>query len=157
METAIKLARQYWFEKERSSLSGTTKRTNFIARRMSYHGTSLGCLALGYHPVRRAPFEQILAQHSFHHVSPAYSYRYGNNESDEQYTERLRKELDDMFQKLGGDTVAAFALETVVGATSGVTICPKGYIKACREVCDKYGALLILDEGKSHNSPCPKS
>ncbi|KAH8116548.1 PLP-dependent transferase [Phellopilus nigrolimitatus] len=141
MEAAIKLARQYYYE------TGQKQRTNFIARKLSYHGNTLGTLGLAYHPARRAPYEVNLSKDCFHHVSPAYAKRFQKSEeSEEQYVERLRQELEDKFQELGPDTVIGFVAETVVGATSGVVPPPKGYLKAMKSVCEKHGALFILDE-----------
>ncbi|CAE6532490.1 unnamed protein product [Rhizoctonia solani] len=141
VEGMIKLARQYWYEKKE------TKRTNFIARQLSFHGNTVSTLALGGHPARRIPYEDVLDHQNFHHVSPAYYRHYAREgESEEEYVQRLKEELDAKFQQLGGDTVIGFVAETVVGATTGCVPAPKGYFKACREVCDKYGALFMLDE-----------
>ncbi|KAH9951154.1 PLP-dependent transferase [Amylocystis lapponica] len=141
MEGAIKLARQYFYETKQH------QRTNFIARHLSYHGNTLGTLSLASHPTRRAPYAAILDTDHFHHVSPAYARRFQKpDESEEQYVERLRQELEDKFLELGPDTVISFVAETVVGATTGVVPAPKGYFKAMKSVCDKYGALFILDE-----------
>ena len=96
----IKLARQYWFEKKQP------QRTNFIARQLSYHGNTVSTLALGNHPARRIPYEDISDHQNFHHVGPAYYRRYAREgESEEQYVQRLKEELDAKFQQLGGDTV----------------------------------------------------
>ncbi|KAK0202726.1 hypothetical protein DFS33DRAFT_1488831 [Desarmillaria ectypa] len=141
MEAVIKLARQYFYE------TGQPKRSNFIARQLSYHGNTVATLSLAHHPARRAPYEAILDHGNFHHVSPAYAKRFQlPDETGEQYVERLRKELEDKFIELGPDTVVGFVAETVVGATTGVVAAPKGYFKAMKSVCDKYGALFILDE-----------
>ncbi|PCH36374.1 PLP-dependent transferase [Wolfiporia cocos MD-104 SS10] len=141
MEGVIKTARQYYWE------IGQSQRKNFIARQLSFHGNTLGTLSLAYHPARRAPYEAILDHENFYHVSPAYAKRFQKaNETEEQYVERLRQELEDKFIELGPDTVIGFVAETVVGATTGVVPAPKGYFKAMKSVCDKYGALFILDE-----------
>ncbi|OJT09786.1 hypothetical protein TRAPUB_13745 [Trametes pubescens] len=141
MEGVIKTARQYFYE------SGQPQRKNFIARELSFHGNTIATLSLAYHPTRRAPYAAILDSENFHHVSPAYAARFQKKgESEEQYVERLRKELEDKFIALGPETVVGFVAETVVGATSGVVAAPKGYFKAMKSVCDKYGALFILDE-----------
>ncbi|TFY68826.1 hypothetical protein EVJ58_g785 [Rhodofomes roseus] len=141
MEGVIKTARQYFFETKQP------QRTQFIARHLSYHGNSIGTLSLAHHPARRSPYEAILDHEHFHHVSPAYAKRFQKpDETEEQYVERLRQELEDKFLELGPDTVIGFVAETVVGATTGVVPAPKGYFKAMKSVCDKYGALLILDE-----------
>ncbi|KAL4078726.1 pyridoxal phosphate-dependent transferase [Scleroderma yunnanense] len=141
MEAVIKLARQYYVE------IGQPKRKNFIARQLSFHGNTLSTLSLAYHPARRAPYADILDTEHFHHVSPAYAKRFQRaDETDEQYVERLRQELEDKFLELGPDTVIGFVAETVVGATTGVVGAPKGYFTAMKAVCEKYGALFILDE-----------
>ncbi|KAF8074929.1 hypothetical protein FPV67DRAFT_1559549 [Lyophyllum atratum] len=141
MESVIKLAIQYYGE------IGQPQRTKFIARQLSFHGNSLATLSLAYHPARRAPYLEQLDTKHFHHVSPAYAKRFQKaDETEEQYVERLRQELEDKFIALGPDTVIGFVAETVVGATTGVVPAPKGYFKAMKSVCDKYGALFILDE-----------
>lgn len=141
MEGVIKLARQYFTE------IGQDQRVNFIGRQMSFHGNTLSTLALAYHPIRRALYVPLLENEHYHHVSPAYAKRYRRpDETEEQYVERLRQELEDKFIALGPDTVIGFVAETVVGATTGVVAAPKGYFAAMKSVCEKYGALFILDE-----------
>jgi len=140
MEAAIKLARQYFLE------IGQPQRTRFIARRQSYHGTTLGALSAGGHVARRAPYEPILST-AFSRVSPCFAYHFqAADEGDAQYVERLAAELEAEFKQLGPDTVAAFCAETVVGATTGCVAAVPGYFAAMRAVCDRHGALLILDE-----------
>ncbi|EIW79107.1 PLP-dependent transferase [Coniophora puteana RWD-64-598 SS2] len=141
MEGVIKLGRQFFFE------TGQPQRTNYIARHLSFHGNTLSTVALAYHPSRRLPYAGIVDNEHFHHVSPAYAARFQRQgETEEQYVERLRQELEDKFIELGPDTVIGFVAETVVGATTGVVPAPKGYFKAMKAVCNKYGALFILDE-----------
>jgi len=140
MESALKLARQYWIER------GEPNRTRFIARRQSYHGNTLGALGTGGSVARRAPYEPIMADR-FSRVSPCFPFHYQRlGESDEQYVARLASELESEFQRLGPETVVAFCAETVVGATAGCVTATPGYFRAMREVCDRHGALLILDE-----------
>lgn len=140
MEAAIKLARQYFLE------IGQPERFRIIARRQSYHGVTLGGLSAGGHLARRAPYEPILSE-AFSRVSPCFAYHYQSpSESDERYVRRLADELDAEFQRLGPETVTAFCAETVVGAATGCVTAVPGYFRAMREVCDRYGALLILDE-----------
>lgn len=139
MEAAMKMARQFFVE------TGQPQRTHFIARRQSYHGNTLGALAVGGNQWRRAPFAPILIEAT--HVAPCYPYREKlDNETAEQYGARLARELDETIGRLGADKVIAFVAETVGGATAGVLVPVPGYLKAVREVCDKYGVLLILDE-----------
>jgi adenosylmethionine-8-amino-7-oxononanoate aminotransferase len=139
-EAAIKLARQYFLE------IGQPRRTRTIARRQSYHGTTLGALAAGGNMMRRAHYEPILSQvHSL--VSPCFPYRFQHpGETDAQYLDRLADELDAEFQRVGPDTVTAFLAEPVVGATTGCVAALPGYFQRVRAICDRYGALLILDE-----------
>ncbi len=139
-EAALKLARQYFLE------IGQPGREKFIARRQSYHGNTLGALAAGGNAMRRAPYAPILAP-AFSHVSPCFSYRFQNDgETDAQYLARLSEELEAEFQRLGPENVIAFIAEPVVGATTGCVAAIPGYFRAVREICDRHGALLILDE-----------
>ena len=140
MESALKMARQYFIE------IGQPGRSRFIARRQSYHGNTLGALAAGGNMMRRAPYAPLLSG-AFSHVSPCFAYRFRHEgESDAQYVARLADELEAEFQRLGPETVAAFCAEPVVGATAGCVTAVPGYFQAIRQVCDRYGALLILDE-----------
>jgi adenosylmethionine-8-amino-7-oxononanoate aminotransferase len=139
MEAALKMARQYFVDR------GEPQRTRFIARRQSYHGNTLGALAIGGNAWRRAPFAPILIDVT--HVSPCYPYReQRESESDSGYVARLANELDAAMTAHGQGSVIAFVAETVGGATAGVLTPLPGYFTAMREVCDRHGALLILDE-----------
>jgi adenosylmethionine-8-amino-7-oxononanoate aminotransferase len=139
VEAALKLARQYFVE------SGQKQRRHFIARRQSYHGNTLGALAIGGTAWRREAFLPLLTPS--HHVAPCYAYREQlSSESDAQYVQRLADELEAKILELGADAVAAFVAETVVGATAGAVPPVGDYFKKIRAVCDKYGVLLILDE-----------
>jgi adenosylmethionine-8-amino-7-oxononanoate aminotransferase len=139
IEAALKLARQYFIE------IGQPGRSKFIARRQSYHGNTLGALAVGGNQWRRAQFEPLLID--VEHVSPCYAYReQGNDESDHAYVTKLARELEETIVRLGPETVIGFVAETVGGATAGVVPPVPGYFQAMREVCDRHGVLLILDE-----------
>ena len=139
-EAALKLARQYFVE------IGQPRRTRFIARRQGYHGNTLGALAAGGNMMRRALYEPMLAP-AFSLVSPCFAYRFKrDDETDAQYVDRLADELEAEFQRLGPDTVIAFIAEPVVGATTGCVAALPGYFQRMREICDRHGALLILDE-----------
>lgn len=142
MEAAMKLARQYFLEKQEPE----PLRTRFISRKQSYHGTTLGSLAMGGHVMRRAKFEPMLID-TVSKVSPCFSYRGQNKaETDEAYVKRLADELDGEFQRVGPGTVCAFVAEPVVGAALGCVPAVPGYFKAMQTICRKYGALLIFDE-----------
>jgi adenosylmethionine-8-amino-7-oxononanoate aminotransferase len=140
IEASIKLARQYFIE------TGQPQRQRFIARRQSYHGNTLGALAAGGNAWRREPYAPLLSS-AFSHVTPAFAYHEKrDSESEADFVARLAAELEAEFQRLGPDTVAAFIAEPVVGATAGCVPAPEGYFRAVREICNRYGALVILDE-----------
>nr|POF24010.1 putative aminotransferase [Quercus suber] len=142
VEAALKLARQFHLEK----IPNEPSRTHFISRHQSYHGTTLGALSVSGHVGRRAIFEPILNVNSSH-VSPCFAYRGQDaGESASEYVRRLEAELDAEFRHVGPSKVAAFIAEPVVGATLGCVPAVKGYFKAVKRVCDRYGALLIFDE-----------
>ncbi|MBT3142523.1 aspartate aminotransferase family protein [Ruegeria litorea] len=138
-ESAIKLARQYHLER------GEPQRRHIIARRQSYHGNTLGALAAGGNEWRRQQFAPLLIDIS--HIAPCYEYvDRAEDESAFDYGQRAAQDLEDEILRLGEDSVMAFMAEPVVGATSGAVPAVEGYFKRIREICDKYGVLLILDE-----------
>ena len=139
VEAAIKMARQYFVER------GQPQRRHLIARRQSYHGNTLGALAAGGNEWRRAQFAPLLIE--THHIDPCFAYRFQEQgESDEAYGQRAAAALEAKILELGPDTVMAFLAETVVGATAGAVTAAPGYFKRIREICDRHGVLLILDE-----------
>jgi adenosylmethionine-8-amino-7-oxononanoate aminotransferase len=139
IEAALKLARQFFVER------GEVQRRHFVARRQSYHGNTLGALAVGGNEWRRRQFAPLLIETS--HVSPCYEYRDRRaDESPHAYGERLAKELEAKIEELGPETVLAFVAETVVGATLGAVAAVPGYFRRVREICDRHGILLLLDE-----------
>ena len=139
VEAAIKMARQYFLE------IGQSQRRHVVARWQSYHGNTLGALSAGGNRWRRGMFEPLLVEMS--HISPCYEYRLREaDESEDAYSIRMADELEAEILRLGPDTVAAFIAEPVVGATMGVVPATKGYFRRIREICDRYGVLLILDE-----------
>ncbi|KAL2839140.1 pyridoxal phosphate-dependent transferase [Aspergillus pseudodeflectus] len=150
VEAALKLSRQYFLELP----TPQPQRTRFIARKPSYHGITLGALGAGGHVIRREPFEPLLSTNTSH-VSPCYAYRgKKDGESDADYVTRLADELDAEFQHVGPDTVCAFIAEPVVGAALGCVPAVPGYFPAMKSVCEKYGALFILDEVMSGMGRC---
>ncbi len=139
MEAALKMARQYFVE------IGQPERRRFVARRQSYHGNTLGALAVGGNAWRREQFGPLLIE--VEHVSPCYAYRGQEpGETDAAYVGRLLRELEDTFVRLGPETVIGFVAEPVVGATLGAVPALPGYFAGIRTLCDRYGILLILDE-----------
>lgn len=112
MDTAIKMARQYYTELSPKQ----NKRVNFIARESSYHGTTLGGLSMSGHVARRSLFTDMLLP-NMHRVSACNAYRgMKKGETNEEYVARLADELDRKFQEVGPETVCAFVAEPVVGA-----------------------------------------
>ena len=139
MEAAIKLARQYFIEK------GEPSRHRVIARRQSYHGNTLGALAAGGNEWRREPFSALMIETS--HISPCYAYREKNDDETEfEFGQRVANELETEINRLGAEKVMAFVAEPVVGATLGAVAAVDGYFRRIREICDRHGVLLILDE-----------
>jgi adenosylmethionine-8-amino-7-oxononanoate aminotransferase len=139
VEACLKLARHYFVEK------GEPRRFRFVSRRQSYHGITTGALSVGGRMKDRAPFAEMLMQ--AHHIAPCHAYRGQRpGETLEAYGLRAADELEAKILELGADTVAAFIAETVVGATLGAATAAPGYFRRIREICDRHGVLLILDE-----------
>jgi adenosylmethionine-8-amino-7-oxononanoate aminotransferase len=139
IEAALKMARQYFVE------IGEPQRRAIVARCQSYHGNTLGALAVGGNAWRRAQFEPLLIE--THHIDPCYAYRLQRaGESDADYAKRAARALEDKLLEIGPDRVIAFVAETVDGATAGAVPPVADYLKRIRAICDRYGVLLILDE-----------
>jgi adenosylmethionine-8-amino-7-oxononanoate aminotransferase len=139
VEAAIKLARQYHVER------GEPGRSALIARRQSYAGNTLGALAAGGNPARRALYGPLLMDVAL--VAPSYAYREQlPGETPEAYGRRAADELEAAIVAAGPGRVMAFIAETVAGATLGCATPAPGYLRRVREICDRHGVLLILDE-----------
>jgi len=139
IETALKLARQYWVE------AGEPQRTQFIARRQSYHGNTLGALGVGGNEWRKRAFAPLLKEAL--RVAPCYAYRGCNSSmSLDDYTAGLLDELETAVIKAGPDTIIAFVAEPVVGATGGAIPPTPGYFQGVRDICDRHRILFIADE-----------
>lgn len=139
METALKLARQYFYE------AGEERRSVFIARRQSYHGNTLGALAVGGNEWRRKPFAPLLMD--VPRVAPCYEYRgRGEEQTVDEYTQDLLDELEAAIVRAGPENVIGFVAEPVVGATGGAIPPTPGYFHGVRTLCDRYGILFIADE-----------
>ena len=139
VEAALKMARQYFVER------GEPARRYFIARDQSYHGNTLGALSAGGNLARRKMFAPILIE--VKHIEPCFSYRHKRpDESEEAYGKRAADALETAIIELGAEKVIGFVAETVVGATAGAVPPAPGYFKRIREICDRHGILLILDE-----------
>jgi adenosylmethionine-8-amino-7-oxononanoate aminotransferase len=139
VEAALKLARQYFVE------IGEPARARFVARRQSYHGNTLGALSVGGNMARRALYDPILIPAG--HVEPCFAYRFRrDDETEEEYAARASASLEAEIARHPSGRVAAFLAETVVGATAGSVPPVPGYFRRIREICDRHGVLLILDE-----------
>ena len=140
VEAAIKLARQYFIER------GEGQRRHVISRWQSYHGNTLGALSAGGNRWRRGQFEPLLST-AMSHIDACHYWRWGlPGETPEDYGRRIADQLEARILELGPETVAAFIAEPVVGATMGAVPPAPGYFARIREICDRYGVLLILDE-----------
>lgn len=140
-ENALKIIRQYFLE------IGQPQRKKFIGRKQAYHGYTIGAFSVG-DGYRRVPFKEIMMPpENTPKVSQCYPYRYLKaGESLEQYKDRLVQEVEDTFINSGPDTIAAVIFETVTGTTYGTGTPIPGYLDGVKKVCDKYGALFMLDE-----------
>ena len=139
VEAALKMARQYFVER------GEPQRKCFIARQQSYHGNTLGALSVGGHVPRRKMFGPLMLE--VRHIEPCFAYHHRRaDESEEAYGQRAADALDLAIRELGPENVIGFVAETVVGATAGAVPPAPGYFRRIREICDRHGVLLILDE-----------
>lgn len=136
-EAAIKLARQY------HQTRGEHARHKFIARRVAYHGTSFGAMSLNGMTAVRSMFEPLMS--GVRHTHNTKRYRRPEGESEAQFTAFLLGELDSLIVQEGPDTIAAIIMEPLQNAGGSLTP-PVGYFQGVRELCDKYGILMIADE-----------
>lgn len=143
VEVAIKLAKTYFVQLSPPQPS----RDRFIARVGAWHGATLGALSFGDFKGRKDPFVSLIPK-NVSRVSACSEYRGRlEGESDGEYVRRLAEELEDEFQRIGPHRVAAFVAETVGGSSTGCATAVPGYFPAIKAVCERHGALLILDEG----------
>ncbi len=138
VETAVKLARQYWRE------AGKPDKFKVISRWTSYHGNTAGALALGGYTARRRHYQPLILHTP--HIEPAYCYRCPFNITPEDCDLECADALERILKYEGPDSVSAFIAEPVVGATAGALVPKNGYWQRIREICDAYDILLISDE-----------
>lgn len=138
VESGLKIALQY------HSARGEPTRRRFISRRRSWHGNTLGALSVSDFKARRVPFEGALIEASF--LSSVNAYRPPAGVEVATLAEHAADELEDEILRLGPKRVAAFVFEPVVGAAGGVIPAPPGYAALVREICTRYGVLMIADE-----------
>ena len=138
VESCLKIALQF------HSARGEASRRRFIARERSWHGNTLGALAVSGFRDRRLPFEGALVEAS--HLSPVNAYRPPAGVQPENLAEHCANELEQEIARLGAEHVAAFIFEPVVGAAGGAVPAPTGYARRVREICERTGVLMIADE-----------
>lgn len=140
IETALKLARQYQVE------IGQSRRHQILSRHQSYHGSTLGALAVSGNKRRREIYLPMV--HEFPHIGIPYCYRcaFDCNDGSSNCGTRYASELQQAIHASKGTVVAAFIAEPVSGATLGAAVPPKGYLQSVSEICSQEGVLLIADE-----------
>ncbi len=136
-ETAIKLARQFHIER------GEPERFRVVSRRQSYHGSTLGAMAVSGNVARRQPYQPLLPE--WGHIDPCFCYHCPLNLQFPQCELACANELETLLEQ-DGKTVAAFMFEPVVGATLGAAVPPTGYVQRLAETCRRHNVLLIADE-----------
>jgi len=138
METALKLCRQYFLE------HGELQRMRFVSRWQSYHGSTLGALSVSGNIRRRTPYTPLLNE--WGHIAPCYCYRCPLGLTYPSCSVACADELEKLIASVGRETVAAFVVEPVVGATLGAVVPPEGYLQRIAEICRRYDILLVADE-----------
>ena len=135
IETALKLARQYQVE------IGQTERYQILSRSQSYHGATLGALAVSGNKRRREIYLPMVRE--FAHVGLPYCYRcaYGCKDCAQKYAAEVEGAI-----RAAENHAAAFIFEPISGATLGAAVPPDGYLQQVAEICRKQGVLLIADE-----------
>ncbi len=135
MEVALKMAYQYW------QLKGERRRTKFIKLEEAYHGDTIGSVSIGGIDLFHSMFRELMFE-TFKVPSP-HPYRFdGTKEECMEYSLSVMESI----LKERGDEVAAVVMEPLVQAAAGIIVHPEGFLKGVRELCNKYGVLLILDE-----------
>lgn len=138
VETAMKMAIQYWQEK------GIQTKTKVLSRWVSYHGITLGALSLSGHTGRRARFVPLLED--FPVINPPYCYRCPYSLEAPSCGYLCAQELEHAIQRIGAHHIAAFIAEPVIGAAGGAIAPPKDYFKSIKKICDDHDILFIADE-----------
>lgn len=138
-ESALKLARQYFLDRD-----GSSNKWKVIARRQSYHGATIGALSMTGDEPRRRQYDPILTD--FPHIAPCYCYRCPFDKQPETCGLPCADALEEAILKEGAENVAAFIAEPIVGAAAGALVPPPGYWERIRDICNQYDILLIADE-----------
>lgn len=137
-ETAIKLARQFHLER------GQAERYRVVSRRQSYHGSTLGAMALSGNVARRAAYQPLLPE--WGHISPCFCYHCPLDLQFPACGLACANELETLLRDDGAHSVAAFIFEPLVGATLGAAVPAEGYVQRITEICRRHDILLIADE-----------
>lgn len=138
VETSIKLCRHYFFS------IGEGSRHIFISRRPSYHGCTLGALALTSYAPLEIPFRPLIR--SYPKIPAPYCYRCEFQASHPECGLQCAWELEKTIKEQGPENVAAFIAEPIGGASTGALVPPDGYFDVIQKICRKFGIMLILDE-----------
>ncbi|KAG0673658.1 hypothetical protein C6P41_004717 [Kluyveromyces marxianus] len=141
-ENALRIIRQYYLER------GLPKKLKLISREDSYHGFTLGAMAISNNPRITAYKDYFMDQKNICLSMPsAYTYRNKlKGETEEDYSKRLLKTIEEQIITEDPDTIAAIIVETLPGSSLGTTPPPKGYLKGIRDLCNKYDIIFYLDE-----------
>jgi len=138
IDTAMRLVRQFW------KVKGMNDRVKFIALSKGYHGTHYGGASLCGDPRFRRNYEPGVP--GIFHIPAPYTYRNPfNEENPEILSEKCIQSLEALISSQGSDTIAAFVMEPIVGS-GGVIVPHESFMRKIRQICDKYGILLIADE-----------
>ena len=138
VESAVKLARQY------ALTQGQTLRHKVISRFPSYHGCTFGALDLtGYDPLRE-PFAPMMK--GMPKIAAPATYLDRDNLTEDERGLKYAELLRDKIMEEGPETVLAFLMEPIGGASTGALVAPDSYYGRVREICDEFGVLLIYDE-----------
>jgi adenosylmethionine-8-amino-7-oxononanoate aminotransferase len=137
-ETAIKLARQYFLER------GRPERFRVVGRRQSYHGSTLGAMAVSGNMARREPYQPLLPE--WGHIDPCFCRHCPLGLQFPECKLACAGELETLLRDDKEKSIAAFIFEPVVGATLGAVVPPDGYAQHIAEICRRHDVLLIADE-----------
>lgn len=138
VETAVKLAVQYWRER------GQPTRTQILTRWTSYHGSTVGDLSWGGHVPRRQEFGPLL--HHKPDLEPPYCYRCPYEKTFPECGLLCARRLEATIRRIGPQHVAALIAEPVIGASAAAVVPPPGYMETLAEICRRYDVLFIADE-----------
>lgn len=138
VESALKIARQYWFCK------GESQRNVFISCKPAYHGSTMGALAMTSYTPLTAPFTPMFQRYP--KIASPTQYRIPEGLSPEAHAIACADELEAAILEVGAHNVAAFIIEPIGGASTGAQVPHDAYFPRIQAICKRHGILLILDE-----------